>query len=320
MPELLNTIQRCIEQHQGWQFILTGSSPRKLRRAGVNLLGGQALILRMHPFLAAEFGMSFSLERALHDGMIPLLLAAANPREQARAYVGLYLREEVEAERLVRHIEPFARFLEVISFSHGASINLNNIARECETTRRSVEGYLGIIEDLLLAFRLPVFTRRATRATAHHPKFYLADTGIFRALRPAGPVDAPHEADGQALEGLVAQQLRAWLDYRRRRNDLFFWRARNGYEVDFVMYGEDGFTALKVKNAARVTSADLRGLRSFHKEYPQAAMVLLYRGSERFMEDNVMCLPCEQFLRRLHPARNFSEALHAPTVSPPRKS
>lgn len=311
VPHLLNTVHRLIEQRRGWRFILTGSSARKLRRGGVNLLGGRAVLRQMHPFLAAEQGAGFALDRAVRDGMMPLILAARCPADQARAYVGLYLREEIEAERLVRSIEPFARFMEAITFSHAAVLNLNNIARECETTRRSVEGYLGILEDLLLAFRLPVFVRRAARATSVHPKFYLADAGVFRALRPSGPLDQPQEVEGQALEGLVAQHLRAWIDYRQKKNALSFWRTRSGNEVDFVVYGADGLWAIEVKNRARVHPADLRGLRAFLDDYPEAGAILLYRGRERFVERGILCLPCEAFLRRLDPARSIRDAQRA---------
>jgi predicted AAA+ superfamily ATPase len=131
-----------------------------------------------------------------------------------------------------------------------------------------VEGYLGILEDLLLAWRLPVFTRKAQRATVAHPKLFLFDAGVYRALRPAGPLDRPQEIEGAALEGLIAQHLRAWVAYGRSDFELSYWRTRAGSEIDFIIYGPDGFWAVEVKNASSVRSEDVRALRTFREDYP----------------------------------------------------
>ena len=175
------------------------------------------------------------------------------------------------------------------------------MARECEVERKVVAGYIGILEDLLLAFRVPVFRKRAKRATINHEKIYLFDAGVFRSLRPKGLLDRPEEIDGQALEGLVAQHLRAWAAYSRHDMEVFFWRTRAGTEVDFVVYGELGLQAFEVKNAGRVHSADLRALRAFRDDYPEAETALLYRGRDRLRIDDVWCLPVEDFLRRTTP-------------------
>jgi predicted AAA+ superfamily ATPase len=166
-----------------------------------------------------------------------------------------------------------------------------------------VEAYISILEDLLLSFRLPVFTRRAKRATVAHPKFYYFDTGVFRSLRPKGPLDRPEEIEGGALEGLVAQHLVAWNAYRGEKNKIFYWRTRSGVEVDFVVYGEEVFWAIEVKNTPRVRDEDLRSLRTFKGEYPQCTTLLLYRGKERLVRRDVLCLPSEEFLMKLHPGQ-----------------
>ena len=179
------------------------------------------------------------------------------------------------------------------------------MARECEVERKVVAGYVGILEDLLLAFRLPVFRKQAKRATVTHEKIYLFDAGVFRSLRPRGPLDRPEEIDGQALEGLVAQHLRAWAAYSRQDVDLFFWRTRAGAEVDFVVYGESGLQAFEVKNARKVHPSDLRPLRAFREDYPAAETAVLYRGSERLRIDGVWCVPVEEFLLRMMPNRRL---------------
>ncbi len=245
LPELLEVAHILIEEKRGVQFIFTGSSARKLRRAGVNLLGGRAAQKSLHPFMAAELGSQFNMEEALRLGMLPVVRGGMVPEDILRAYNGLYLREEVQMEGLVRNIGGFSRFLEAISFSQAAVLNLANVARECHINRKTVEGYLEILEDLLLSFRVPVFTRRAQRELAAHPKFFFFDAGVFRANRPTGPLDSPAEIDGAALEGLVAQHLRAWCDYSGGNHHLHYWQTRSKVEVDFVVYGEQQFHALE---------------------------------------------------------------------------
>lgn len=301
LPELLEVVHLLIEEKRGWQFILTGSSARKLRRAGVNLLGGRAAQKRLHPFMAAELGDQFRLNEALTLGMLPVVLGGAAPTEILRAYNGLYLREEVQAEGMVRNVGNFARFLEAISFSHAGVLNLANVARECQVGRKTAEGYLEILEDLLLGFQLPVFTRRAKRALAAHPKFYFFDAGVYRANRPTGPLDSPSEIDGAALEGLVAQHLRAWCDYTAGTHHLYYWQTRTQAEVDLILYGDSGLYALEVKNSVRVRPEDLRGLRAFGTDYPEARRLLLYCGHQRLLQDGVLCVPVDEFLRDLRP-------------------
>ncbi|HOW66692.1 MAG TPA: AAA family ATPase [Candidatus Paceibacterota bacterium] len=303
VPELLSVVHALIESRRKIQFILTGSSARKLKRTGVDMMAGRAVLRTLHPLMAAELGERFSLGSALGQGLVPLIIAARQPADVLRSYASLYLREEVQMEGLVRNIGAFSRFLEAVSFSHGQPVNLSNVSRECQVERKTVEGYLEILEDLLLAFRLPVFTRRARRELSVHPKLFLFDAGVFRSLRPSGPLDRSEEIEGAALEGLVAQHLRAWTAYRLGGETLHFWRTRSGVEVDFVVYGPHTLAAIEVKNTARARSEDVRGLRAFAEDYPQSQCVLLYRGKERLKLHGVLCLPCEEFLLGLHPAK-----------------
>ena len=301
LPELLEVVHGLIEDRTGGRFILTGSSARKLRREGVNLLGGRAEYHSLHPYMAAELGDAFLLADALNYGLLPVILASADRGKQIRGYNGLYLKEEVQAEGLVRNVGRFARFMEAISFSHGAALNLASVSRECQVSRATLDGYLSILEDLMLAWRLPVFTRRAKREVAAHPKFYFFDTGVFRANRPAGPLDAPSEIEGAALEGLIAQHLKAWCAYSRGNHGLHYWQTRSRVEVDFVVYGESGLYALEVKNTDRIRPADLKGLRSFGDDYPESRRYFLYRGRDRLLRHSILCIPCENFLRSLVP-------------------
>lgn len=300
-PELLTVVHQLVEEPGGPRFVLTGSSARKLKRAGVDLLAGRAVVRSMHPFMAAELGPRFDLPAALDQGLLPLIWDADDPADTLSAYAGLYVQQEVQAEGLVRDLGAFHRFLEAVSFSHAAVLNTAEVARECAVRRKTVEGFIDILEDLLLAFRLPVFARRARRRVTAHPKFFFADAGVFRSLRPAGPLDRPEEARGAALEGLVAQHLRAWSDYSGAAATLAFWRTRAGSEVDFVLYGRGVFWALEVKHAARIRPADLRPLKTFAQDYPRAQTRLAYLGGERLEIDGVLCLPAAELLHGIVP-------------------
>ncbi|MBZ5499332.1 MAG: AAA family ATPase [Acidobacteriia bacterium] len=303
VPSLLDEVHRLMELAIGRQvqFILTGSSARKLKRGGTDLLAGRAILKALHPFMAAELGPKFQFARSLEYGMLPLVLNSAEPTERLKTYASLYLREEVQAEGLVRNIGNFARFLEAMSFSHASLLNTSQVARECQINRKTVEGFIEVLEDLLLGFRLQVFTKRAQRKLVEHPKFYYMDAGVFRSLRPKGPLDSPEEIGGACLEGLVAQHLRAWIAYSKGEKTLYFWRTRAGLEVDFIVYGEDTFLAIEVKRSRVVSSKDVRSLRAFREDYPQAKACLLYGGRERIMINDVLCLPCEEFLKNLFP-------------------
>ena len=303
VPELLDVVHELIEEGNGFQFILTGSSARKLKRTGVDLLAGRAIVKTMHPFMAAELGETFSLADSLQIGLVPLITRALSPKETLASYVALYLKEEVQMEGVVRNIGAFSRFLEAASFSHGSTINLSEVARECQVKRKTVDNYLTVLENLLLSFLVPVFSRRAKRHLISHPKFYYFDSGVFRSLRPTGPLDSPQEIDGAGLEGLVAQHLRAWIAYSNKPCNLYYWRTKSGVEVDFILYGQDTFLAIEVKNSDKINNKMLKGLIAFQEDYPEAQALLLYRGNERLLINNTLCLPCGQFLRNLVPGQ-----------------
>jgi predicted AAA+ superfamily ATPase len=304
--QLLPVTHRLIENYPDVKFVLTGSSPRKLRAQGIDLLGGRAALSWMHPFIAAELREGFDLPKALSIGMLPLIWSSANPQQTLEGYIGLYLEQEIRAEGLVRKLDSFSRFLEVISFSHGQVLSLSSIARDSEVKRSTAEGFLDILESLLIGKRIPVFTKRAKRATVNHCKFYLFDCGVYRTLRPSGPLDRPEELLGQALEGLVFQHLQAWLDYSSQQDQLYYWRTSSGIEVDFIVYGPNTFWAIEVKNTNRIRPEDLRSLKIFGQDYPEATLLFLYRGEKTTRIDSVVCMPVDWFLRNLNPSTPLS--------------
>lgn len=301
VPSLLPIVHQQIYSDNEKQFILTGSSARKLKRDGSDLLGGRASERHMHPFIASELGELFSLDSALQFGLLPLIHTEEEKQDALDAYLSLYLKEEIKAEGLVRNLESFTRFLEAISLSHASQLNVSNVSRECSVKRKTVENYIEILEDLLLAYRVPIFQKQAKRSLVTHPKFYIFDAGVFQTIRPRGPLDEPVRINGAVLEGLVAQHLRAWCDYTDEKYNLFYWRTSAGSEVDFVVYGPKGLWAMEVKHAARVDNQDVRALKTFLDDYPASKALFLYRGKEKIHVNGILCMPIEEFLLNIKP-------------------
>ena len=308
-PEILNVVHLMIEEKKGYQFILTGSSARKLKKHGVNLLGGRALLKHMPPFFAKEIYQEFDLEKNIKFGMVPIVLDSEMPEEVLKAYVGIYLKEEVQAEGIVRNVGDFARFLETMSFSHASIINASNISREAQIARKTVDSYLMILEDLLLSFHLQVFRRKAKRDLINHPKFYFFDSGVFCSIRPKNFYDHESEIHGAALEGLVAQHLKAWLDAQLEKYQLNFWRTSSQVEVDFILSGPNCLLAIEVKNGKVLHPKDFTGLKIFKEDYPEAQTLLLYRGKQKYKEKGILCMPIDEFLLEVDPKFLFWKLL-----------
>ena len=296
IPALLNEVHRLIERRR-LRFVLTGSSARRLRRGNVNLLAGRALTCRMHPLTAAELGTDFNLVRALRYGQLPMACTSDNPDMFLQSYVRTYLQEEIQQEGLTRNLPAFSRFLEAASFSQGSPLNVSAIARDCAVNRKVVENYFSILRDTLVSYEIPVFTKRAKRDVIRSIKFYFFDAGVFRALRPAGPYDSDSEAEGAALETLVLQEIIALNDYKSGKYGIYYWRTRQGVEVDFVLYGPRGFRAIEVKHSDRIRREDFKGLKQFKEEYPEAELIFVYSGERRFHEEGIEIVPVDTFLR-----------------------
>ena len=298
VPALLNEVHRLIESRR-IRFVLTGSSARRLRRDNVNLLAGRALTCRMHPLTATELGADFNLARALKYGQLPMACTSTDPEMFLQSYVRTYLQEEIQLEGLTRNLPAFSRFLEAASFSQGSPLNISAIARDCAVNRKVVENYFSILRDTLVSYEIPIFAKRAKRSVILSVKFYFFDAGVFRVLRPAGPYDSDAEAEGAALETLVLQEIAARNDYRRWNYGIYYWRTRQGAEVDFVLYGARGFKAIEVKHSDRIRQEDFKGLKQLKEEYPEAELIFVHSGDRRFHEGGIEVVPVEMFLREL---------------------
>ena len=308
IPELLSVVHLLMENDKSLKFILTGSSARKLKKGGVDLLSGRAVLKKCLPFMASELGDEFNLDRALIEGTIPLVVDSENSDETLSAYILLYLNEEVKQEGLVRNLGDFSRFMETISFSHGCVLNISNVAREAEVKQRTAQGYVEILGDLMLSHSLPVFSKKAKRHLISRPKFYYFDSGVFTKLRPAGPLDRTEDIAGAALEGFILQNILAFNEYNGNRNKVYYWRTKSGTEVDFIIYGEE-FLAIEVKHTDKISNKDLKGLKAFREDYPETSPIFLYRGTERLLIDGILCLPCAEFLLKLKPGATIENSI-----------
>lgn len=298
IPELLNEVHRLIER-SGYKFILTGSSARKIKRSGHNLLAGRALTYSMHPLTVKELGGDFDILHSLNYGQLPCAYTEQDPKRYLESYVKTYLDEEIKQEGLTRSLQAFSRFLEAASFSQGSILNISSVSRECAVERKVVENYFSILEDLLIGYMVPVFTKKAKRKMAVHSKFYFFDAGVFRTLRPMGPLDTPEEAQGVALETLLFQELLALNSYYDLGYKIYYWRTASDVEVDFVLYGERGIKAFEIKRSTRVDKKMLTGLNAFLEDYPQAKGYFIYGGERRMWEDKIEIIPVGEAFPRL---------------------
>ncbi|MBI4607329.1 MAG: ATP-binding protein [Planctomycetes bacterium] len=300
LPWLLNEIHGLIEERK-LRFVLLGSSARKLRRAGVNLLGGRALQRTMSPLLPCELGADFMLDEVLRFGSLPLVWNAPSKAEQLEAYVQLYLKEEIQAEALVRNLPGFARFLPVAALFHGQVLNVEGLARDSGVARTTVQGYLDILEDTLLAFRLRAFEGRLRVKEKRHPKLYWLDSGIARAAKKQLHPPSPEER-GSLLEGLVAQLLRAHqaLD-AALYDELYYWAVgKDSVEVDFLLQRGDRFTAIEVKARERLEPAAFAGLKAIADLPGVTRRILVYLGETSFRhEAGIEVMPFDRFLAEL---------------------
>ena len=293
IPSLLNGVHRMIEE-RGVRFALLGSSARKLKTAGTNLLAGRALRKAMHPLTEAELGGDFNLDNALRYGTIPLVWTAPDQREALQSYTQLYLREEIRAEAAVRNLSGFVRFLPVAAVMHAQTVNAASIARDAGIARTTVNGYLEILDDTLLAVQLPAFEARLRVRERRRPKLYWADPGLVRAVkRQLGPVAA--EERGALLEGWVLGLLRAHNEHQRIYDDIGYWAAaESSAEVDFVLTRDREHLAIEVKASERYNTAMLKGLRAIAELTGLARRILAYRGRRAFRtEDGIDVWPLE---------------------------
>jgi predicted AAA+ superfamily ATPase len=294
IPALLDEVHRLVES-RGIRFILTGSSARKLRRGGVNLLGGRAVTRTLHPFIAKELGADFSLTKALDRGLIPAIYFSDDHRDDLRAYAGNYLKEEIAAEALTRNVSAFSRFLEIAALCNGTMLNFSQVSSDAQVPMSTVREYFHILEDTLLARMLPAWTKSAKRKAISTAKYYFFDVGVARHLQHRSSLSPRSPEFGEAFETYLFHELASWNDYVGPV-PLAYWRSTSNFEVDFVLGDQ---TAIEAKAKNPVAERDLRGLHALREEKLLKHHLMVCLETRPRVVDGIEILPWKDFLDRL---------------------
>ena len=296
IPELLDEVH-WLMVNRGIHFILCGSSARKLKRSGANLLGGRAIRKTLHPLVSAEIP-DFDIDKAVNVGMLPRHYLASSPAKRIQAYVGDYLQQEVIAEALVRNLDSFTRFMEVAAISDGEMVNYTKIASECGVSSKTVKEYFVILQETLLGYMLPAYTKTVKRRVQVAPKFYYFDVGITNYLLHREPLRRGTAEYGHAFEHLIVQEVMAYMDYSESMKGLSFWHTQNNvYEVDLVVGNAE--VAIEIKSSDNVTTSHLKGLKAFGEEHPDCKLIVVSLEERPRMMNSVEIWPAQAFLKRL---------------------
>jgi predicted AAA+ superfamily ATPase len=299
IPALLNEVHRAIESSRR-RFALLGSSARRLKSAGTNLLAGRASVKTMFPLVPAELGGDFNLERVLTFGSVPIVWRADDSRATLEAYVHLYIREEIRAEAQIRNLPGFLRFLPVAALCHGQVVNISGVARDAATSRPTIDGYLGLLEDTLVATRLPALEQKLRVRERKHPKLYWVDPGLVRAAKKQlGPLTA--EERGPLFEGWIFTLLRAHHEVSRLWDEIGYWAPLNArqIEVDFLLRRGRDHLAIEVKTTRRVDRIDRTGLAAVAEVPRMRRRILVYLGTQQLTVEGIDVWPLATFLEAL---------------------
>lgn len=296
LPNLLDEVHAIIEKYP-IHFLLTGSSARKLKRSGVNLLGGRARMQHFHPFVYAELKERFDLSHALNHGLLPSHYFSDAIEQDLHAYVGMYLKEEIAAEGLTRNIPAFSRFLEVAALCNAQLLNFTKIANDAQVARTTVHEYFEILKDTLLAYEIPAWKKSTKRKPLSTSKFYFFDTGIVRCLQHRNKVNPGSPEFGQLFETYICHELQTFVDYCMPNTPIHYWRSASGLEVDFIVGDK---IAIEVKSSQTISLSDTKGLRALQEENANIEhyiVVCLEKIPRRMCDIDI--IPWEMFLQKL---------------------
>ena len=303
IPDLLDEAHRLTEDYPDIRFVLTGSSARKLRRKGVNMLGGRASRYNLHPITSKEFGIEEfmrNIRRILHYGTLPSVLNSEEPWLDLLDYVDLYLKEEIQEEAIIRSLGGFSRFLEKVALTNAEQVNFTQLGSDAQVPPRTVREYYHVLEDTLIGYLLPAFRGTGKRKAMTSAKFYLFDPGVTNALLDRKEVSPKTREYGNLLEQLVFAELRAYLDYGGYREGLYYWRSTSKLEVDFVVQQGGEFSAIEVKASATPGRRELKGLHALGEEIPVRRKICVCLAERPSLIDgDVEVLPLDLFLNNL---------------------
>jgi len=295
IPELLDLIHLLIEERK-IHFLLTGSSAIKLRRSGVNFLGGRARTRYLFPFIQQELGTQYSLEKAANVGLIPSIYLSEEPHEDLKSYVSEYLIQEIAAEGISRNIPSFSRFLEVAALCNAQLLNYQNVGSDSEVKRGTVKNYYDILEETLIGYRLPAWQKSKKRKAISTEKFYFFDVGIVNSLLGRKTVSLSTPDGGYIFETLIMHEVRSWIEYTKQDYKMSFWRSTSGFEVDLLLNDE---IAIEIKAKKKITPKDLAGLKALKEEQEIKKMFVIYLGDTILHEDEITILPFQNFIDQM---------------------
>lgn len=294
IPEILNEVHRLIEKKK-ITFLLTGSSARKLKRNQANLLAGRARQAELFPLTSAEIPQ-FDLHHYLQCGGLPMIYLSDEPLDDLHAYVNTYLKEEIQAEAVVRELPPFVRFLKFSALTNGEVLNFANIANDAMVPASTARDYYTILEDTFIGFMVPAWTKTTKRKPATKSKFYYFDIGVKNILAETTHIPLQSDLFGKAFEHFIALELRAYISYRRKFVTLSYWQTLNGREVDFIL----GDTlAIEVKAADHAQDKHLKGLQALAEEKICKRYILVSRDRIPRRVDDIELMPWQEFLKKL---------------------
>ncbi len=301
VPEILDGVQKLLFQYPQSQFILTGSSARKLKQGGANLLAGRAIKFHLHPLTHLEIGQNFDLNKYLGRGSLPPIvdLDEVSAQRILQPYTATYLQEEIIHEALVRNVVPFSRFLEIAADQNGEMVNYSNIARDVGIASKTVQDYYQILEDTLICFRLLPFLKGARKRLIKHSKYYFFDLGVTNTLckRPIGPANPGTSLYGRLFEHFIIMEVLRLSDYFEKNFSLYHWRNAQQAEVDLIIESSKGLMACEIKAKEVIHSQDVKGLKKFAEDYPNAQLICISLASHRYdLEEKIQVWPWREFL------------------------
>ncbi len=304
VPRLLDLIHKLIET-TSLKFILTGSSPRKLKRGVSNLLAGRAFMYHLHPLTHRELGNKFNLHHALQWGMLPKIFHLDNARDKAqylRAYSLTYLKEEIVAEQIIRNLNPFRHFLEIAAQSNGKIINFSKIAMDINVDTKTVQSYFTILEDTLIGIMLPAYHTSIRKRQRANPKFYFFDTGVKRALDRTLTLDIQEGtyAFGDAFEHYIILEIIRLSQYNNNDWSFSYLHTKDHAEIDLIIDRPGQPTALiEIKSKKYITKSDTNHLNRFFKDLPSSEAFCISRDPHKKKIGSVWCLPWKQALTKI---------------------
>lgn len=294
LPEILNAVQYLIDE-TGHRFLLTGSSARKLKKSGTNLLGGRASRMTMHPFVRAELKNHFSIQKVLSYGLLPSVYFSEDPVGQLKDYVGLYLKEEILAEGLTRNLPAFSRFLEAAASMNGKMLNYTKIGNDAQIPPTTAHEHFRVLEDTLIGKEVLAYQKTNLRKSIAASKFYFFDLGVVRALLGKAEIHQSDADYGDFFEAYIFQELSCYSSYNKL-SEVRYWRSKSGFEVDFIFNDK---IAIEVKATKRVAADDLKGLRALSEEKLLKRYYLVSFDKKNQFVGDIECLYWEDFLDQL---------------------